>query len=153
MKKVYLAHSISSTGEFNDSKRVANEIRKLGYEVYAAAENDSINDKSNDPTPIDIYSGDIPRIKEGDILVVNLNGNLQDGTISEIGFVSGYNEALGEKRIEIIGYTSNARLLQPQFHKGIPSASANHLVLGMIEMWGEFVGGEKEMLEKLSKMI
>lgn len=150
-KKIYLAHSISTKGEFNDSKRVAQELRKIGYEVYVASENDSINDKSNNPTPIDIYNGDVNRIVECDIFVVNLNGNLQDGTISEIGVVSGLNEAR-EVKIPLIAYSSNARLLQPQFYKGIPSASANHLVLGMIDKWGSFVGSEESMLSTLKGM-
>ena len=160
--KVYLAHSISTTGEYNDSKRVANEIRSLGFDVYAAAENDSINDKSNDPTPLDIYEGDINEIINADIFVVNLSGGLQDGTISEIGFVAGWNEmlevsdmyieGLAHNTIPIIAYTSNARLLQPQFSDGIPSASANHLVKGMIDRWGEFVGDEEAMYRKLYEL-
>lgn len=159
MTKIYLAHSISTTAEFDDSKRVANEIRSLGFDVYAAAENDSINDKTREPTPLDIYDGDVYEILSADIFVVNLSGGLQDGTISEVGVVAGYNEvisldtgAYGPKAIPIIAYTSNARLAQPQFYLGIPSASANHLVLGMCEKWGEFVGGEAEMLAKLSEL-
>jgi len=149
--KVYLAHSISTTGEFVDSKRVANNIRDIGYEVYVASENESINDKSNEPTPLDIYDGDIDEIINADIFVVNLSGGLQDGTISEIGFVAGLNEGNDGKYadIPIIAYTSNARLLQPQFSDGIPSASANHLVKGMIDRWGEFVGDEEAMYRKL----
>lgn len=146
--KVYLAHPISTTGEFNDSIRVANKIRKLGYEVYAAAENNSINDKTNDPTPRDIYNGDVSEILNSDLFVVNLTGGLQDGTISEVGLVAGLNES-GRYYIPIIAYTSNARLLQPQFYEGIPSAGANHLVLGMVDKWGKFVGTEKAMLEEL----
>ncbi len=165
-KKIYLAHSISTKAEFEDSIRVANEIRKLGYKVYAAAENNSINDKSNDPTPIDIYNGDVSEIMDCDIFVVNLSGGLQDGTISEIGFVAGMNQwkkntegifeymgACVDDVVPIIAYTSNARLLQPQFSDGIPSASANHLVKGMIDKWGEFVGSEEEMLNTLSEGI
>lgn len=146
--KVYLAHPIATKGEFEDSKRVANEIRGLGYEVYAAAENDSINDKSNDPTPIDIYEGDVQQIINSDIFVVNVTGGLQDGTISEIGFVAGINERKlsVEEAIPILAYSSNARLLQPQHYKGIPSASANHLVLGMVDKWGGFAGDEDAML-------
>src|SRR5690625_837955 len=161
MSKVYLAHPISTRGEFEDSKRVANEIRALGYEVYAAAENDSINDKSNEPTPIDIYNGDVSEIMSSDIFVVNLSGGHQDGTISEIGVVAGVNEmrSMWAKEydvqytdIPIIAYTSNARLLQPQYYRGISSASANHLVLGMIDRWGEFVGSEQNMIKKLEDM-
>ena len=160
--KVYLAHSISTTGEFVDSKRVANNIRDIGYEVYVASENDSINDKSNEPTPLDIYDGDINEIIDADIFVVNLSGGLQDGTISEIGFVAGFNEmlevsdmyieGLAHNTIPIIAYTSNARLLKPQFSDGIPSASANHLVKGMIDKHGEFVGDEEAMYRKLYEL-
>src|SRR5690625_4658051 len=131
MAKVYLAHSISTRGEFEDSKRVANEIRALGFDVYAAAENASINDKSNEPTPLDIYEGDVSEILSADIFVVNLSGGLQDGTISEVGVVAGWNEGaytdsfkMTSRMKPIIAYTSNARLLQPQFHEGMASASA-----------------------------
>lgn len=158
--KVYLAHSIATTAEKTDSIRVASEIRKLGFDVYAAAENNSINDKSNDPTPIDIYNADVSELLSSDILVVNLTGGLQDGTISEIGVVAGYNEnmrridvSMGDKPRIIIAYTSNERLLQPQHFKNVPSAGANHLVLGMIEKWGSFVGTEKEMLKALNRLI
>src|SRR5699024_4422673 len=141
----------------------ANEIRRLGYEVYAAAENDSINDKSNEPTPIDIYNGDVSEIMSSDIFVVNISGGHQDGTISEIGVVAGVNEIvenvnetfdiLGAEIIPIIAYTSNARLLQPQHYRGMSSASVNHLVLGMVDRWGEFVGSEQNMIKKLEDML
>ncbi|WP_405101723.1 nucleoside 2-deoxyribosyltransferase [Oceanobacillus sp. FSL H7-0719] len=160
MKKVYLAHSISTKGEFEDSKRVAERIRELGYNVYAAAENNSINDKSNQPTPIDIYNGDVDEIINSDIFVVNISGGLQDGTISEVGLVAGWNEGAHADAFKmtsrvkpIIAYTSNARLAQPQFYKGIPSAGANHLVLGMIDKWGNFVDTEENMIEELKKRV
>ena len=153
MVKIYLAHSISTTGEFNDSIRVAKKIRELGFKVYAASENSSINDKSLDPTPKDIYNADISELLTSDIVVVNLNGNLQDGTITEVGAVAGWNEMNESTPIKIIAYTSNARLLNPQFYKGIPSAGANHLTLGAIDKWGEFVGSEQALLEKLKTMI
>lgn len=155
--KIYLAHSISTRGEFNDSLRVAKKIKSMGFDVYAAAENASINDKSNNPRPIDIYRGDVRELMTSNIVVVNLSGGLQDGTISEVGFVSGMNEMLeGKNQHEdvrtIVGYTSNARLQQPQFYEGIPSAGANHLVLGMIDKWGVFAGTEDNMYGELRKI-
>lgn len=176
-KRIYLAHPISTTGEFDDSKRVANELRALGYEVYVASENDSINDKSNDPTPLDIYEGDITEILKADIFVVNVTGGLQSGTDSEVGFVSGLNEASSATMragalnkpemtfyrllnrhpdnaiIPIYGYTSNARLLQPQYSDGMASASINHLVKGMIDRWGRWLGDEHAMLAYLKEVI
>lgn len=152
MTKVYYAAPISTTAEFNDSKRVAERIRALGFDVYAAAENNSINDKTNQPTPADIYAADMSELLSSDIVVANLTGGHADGTITEIGAVAGFNSAFGHALINIIGYTSNARLLQPQVHKGIPSASANHLTLGAIEHFGEFVGNEDAMIEALRRL-
>lgn len=153
--KVYLAHPISTKGEFNDSKRVANEIRSLGFEVYAAAENAGINDKTNDPTPVNIYEADIPEVLSSDIVVVNITGGDQDGTLSEVGATAGWNEAYQSDGavLPILGYTSSPRLQHPQLYKGIPSAKGNHLVLGMIEKWGEFVGGEEDMLANLKEEL
>lgn len=154
-KRIYLAHPISDTANYKDSQRVADELRALGYEVYVASENDSINDKSNEPTPLDIYEGDISEILKADIFVVNVTGGSQDGTISEIGFVAGLNENMlsVETPIPIYAYTSNARLLQPQFSDGVPSASANHLVKGMIDRWGKWLGDEQAMLAYLKEVI
>lgn len=149
MAKVYLAHPISTKGEFTDSIRVAERIRALGHNVYAAAENKSINDKSNNPTPADIYEADMQELLSSDIVVVNLTGGHADGTITELGAVAGYNTAKGYQAIKIVAYTSNARLLQPQVYKGIPSASANHLSLGAIERWGAFYGDEDAMINEL----
>ena len=149
MTKIYLAHSISTKAEFKDSIRVANLIRGIGFSVYAAAENKAINDKSNNPTPEDIYKGDVSEILTSDIFVVNLTGGHQDGTISEIGLVAGLNER--GANIPIVAFTTNTRLLQPQHYWNIPSASANHLVLGMIERHGTFVGDEHNLYEYLSK--
>lgn len=174
-KRVYLAHQISTKGEFTDSIRLADRMRdELGLIVYAAAENKSINDKSNEPTPVDIYDGDVTEIAKSNIFVVNISGGHQDGTISEVGLVAGMNivkkalqPILKKKLVKrlltkagisteitpIVAYTSNARLMQPQLHKGVPSAGANHLVLGIVEKWGEFVGTEDDMIEKLKELL
>src|SRR5699024_4447757 len=113
-------------------------------------------------TPIDIYNGDVSEILSCDIFVVNLTGGLQDGTISEVGVVAGINEIveninnshyyMGAEITPIIAYTSNARLLQLQFSDGIPSASANHLVKGMIDRWGTWAGDEKAMIAELKRI-
>lgn len=155
MTKLYYATSIATQGEAIDSMRIANNLRNLGYEVYVASENKSINDKSNDPTSDDIYEGDIPEILSSDILVVNITGGHQDGTISEVGVITGWNEHIKRSKgnvsdkIKIVAFTTNTRLLHPQFHKGMASASANALVLGMIERHGIFVGNERNLYEYL----
>src|SRR5699024_10690992 len=103
MTKIYYATPIATTGESVDSIRIANNLRQLSYEVYAAAENKIINDKSNDPTPADIYDGDVSEILTSDLFIVNLTGGHQDGTISEIGLVAGLNERCAN--IPIVAFT------------------------------------------------
>ena len=83
MTKMYYATNISTTGESVDSIRIANNLRQLGYEVYAAAENKAINDKSNDPTPADIYDGDVSEIITSDIFVVNLTGRSEERRVGK----------------------------------------------------------------------
>lgn len=153
--KVYLASSISQSYEKEYTKGLAKRLEDMGFEVYAAACNDKINDKSNDPTPLEIYEEDIRQLATSRILLVNLTGSMQDGTISEVGWVSGYNTAVEgiEDMVFIIGYTTNTRLLAPQFHRGVPSASANHLVFGMIEKWGIWAGSEDTMLDLMEDVI
>lgn len=157
IKRVYLAHPISNTYEAEASIKMAERIRReTGLVVYAAAENSSINDKTKVPTPKDIYEADVNHLDTCEVLVVNLTGGLQDGTISEIGFWAGMNHILynmTEAKFPIIAYTTNSRLHNPQFSQGIPSASANHLVKGMIDRWGEFVKSEDEVIQKLRELI
>ena len=147
MTKVYYAQSIATQGEFDYSIKVSNKIKELGYEVYAPALNNKINDKSNNPTPKDIYNGDVSEIINSDVFVINLTGGKEDGTLTELGLVAGLNETYHD--IYVVAFTSNKRLELPQFYKGIPSASANHLALGMIDKYGVFVGNESDMLRHL----
>ena len=171
--KIYLAGAISDKDAKEGQKETVRKLRQRGVEdIYAAALNDSINDKSNNPTPIDIYNGDIDRIKESDVFIVRLRGSGEDGTISEIGMVAGWNEMVEEhiefakeafppvawgepkiKPIKIIAYTTNERVMQPQFYKGMASGGLNHLVLGMIDRWGVFVGDEEDMLDYVKDMM
>lgn len=169
---IYLAGGISDDDRKQGQKKMAKRIRSLGYnDLYAASENDAINDKSNNPNPIDIYHGDIDRIKECDIFIVRISGAGEDGTISEIGAVAGWNEGMEElnrqleevakqlddpmwlenKRstIKILAYVTNERMLEPQFWHGIASAGYNHLVAGMIDRWGGLIGTREDIIKLL----
>ena len=111
MKKAYLAHPISTTGEFNDSIRVAERIEKetmipfaskpsgdyhleRKYSVYAPALNKAINDKSNNPTPQMIYEQDVDNLLSADVVVINYTGGDADGTVLEIGLLGGLVEGV-----------------------------------------------------------
>ena len=93
MKKVYLAGGISDIARKEYQRNMARKIRLAGaYEVYAAAENDSINDKSNNPTPLDIYNADISALRSSDMFIQTISGGNEDGTNYESGVIAGINE-------------------------------------------------------------
>lgn len=170
MKKVYLAHPISTTGEFNDSIRVAERIVKetmvkfgerpdgephleTKYDVYAPALNKAINDKSNNPTPQMIYEQDVERLLDSDIVVVNYTGGDADGTVLELGLLAGMFESA--KKIAtlptVFAYSSNQRAIIPQLHNGIASGKLNHMVLGAIDKHFTWLGNEDEVIECLKE--
>lgn len=155
--KVYYASSCSQIEDKEFSIKVNKEVASLGFEVYTPATNDSINDKRNNPTPRMIYDADMDRLQECDILLVNINGGHQDGTIFEIGAIclrNEYNEIFNLGEIEIIPFTRNQRLLDTQIHKGIASASVNHLVFGGVEKWShhERLLTYEEAIERLKEI-
>lgn len=180
MKKVYLAHPISTTGEFNDSIRVAERINHIyiydenseknmpKYDVYAPALNKAINDKSNNPTPQMIYEQDVERLLDSDIVVINYTGGDADGTVLELGLLAGMYEYMAYKksRTTVISgsyespnnlpavyvYSSNKRALQPQLHNGIASGKLNHMVLGAIDKYFTWCENEDDMVAKLSQL-
>lgn len=155
--KLYICHPISTTGEFNDSIRVAQRIEQLHndgeqkYEVYAPALNKEINDKSNNPTPEMIYEQDVDNLVSADVVVINYTSGRSHGTILEMGILAGLCEA-GVDLPKVFVYSSNKRMLQPQFWNGIASEGANHMVLGAIEKHFVWCESEDEMLYELEQM-
>lgn len=167
-KEIYIAGSISRPCEQMWHSDISRKLIDMGYSTYAPAENKSINDKSNNPTPLDIYNGDVEKLLSCDILLVELHGGKQDGTIWECGWACGWNERNEEinklfegefspfvplKNKVIFFYTSNTRLLNNAMWEGIPSESLNHLVLGGFMKFGRYLGSPDEMLKFLEGYI
>lgn len=94
---LYLAHPVADKANFHDSLRIANEIESISntdgsqkFKVYAPAGNKKINDKSNNPTPIDIYDEDMERLDTHDVVVANYTGVNSLGTLLEISTLGAY---------------------------------------------------------------
>lgn len=134
---VYIGAPISDLGQIAFVNMVANDLRFLGYKVYSAIEDESINNKENNPSPVDIYCNDIKGIEQSDIFVYVDSGGLQVGTNVELGYVLGRVESGSD--IEVIAFTHNKRLQNPQIEHGLPSASTNHLALGGILRQGDYL--------------
>lgn len=177
-KEIYIAGSISRPCEKKWHSEISQKLIDMGYSTYAPGDNESINDKTNNPTPLDIYNGDVSKLKSCDILLVELHGGKQDGTIWECGWACGWNErnevlngiidnmsriipeefvgtinSLKEKVKVIFFYTSNTRLLNNAIWEGIPSESLNHLVLGGFVKFGRYLDSPEEMLKFMENYI
>lgn len=177
-KEIYIAGSISRPCEQMWHSDISKKLIDMGYSTYAPAENKTINDKTNNPTPLDIYNGDVEKLLSCDILLVELHGGKQDGTIWECGWACGWNERNLEieecisklqkilpeeffyhlekqkrKNKVIFFYTSNTRLLNNAMWEGIPSESLNHLVLGGFMKFGRYLGSPDEMLKFMEGYI
>ena len=152
--KLYICHPISTTGEFNDSIRVAKRIEEVaGVEVYAPALNKEINDKSNNPTPAMIYEQDVDNLLSSDIVVINYTGGDADGTVLELGMLAGMYEVERMGKLPtVLVYSSNKRALQPQLHHGVASGKLNHMVLGAIDKHFKWCGDEGGMIRELQKL-
>ena len=179
--KAYNGCPIAEEGAKTLSVVTAQEIVEAGemhnekVDIFVPAVQ-PFNDKSKGaPTPRDIYLGDINQLKQAEVVFFNITGGMQDGTNSEIGVVTGLNEAtiadmvshklefdmfesknswlkaLSELLIISIAYSTSGRLAHPQHFYGIASASANHLILGMLDEWGAIYPTKQEMIDDLRK--
>lgn len=152
MKKelIYLAAPISTEGDVMYVNYLAKELRKLGYLVHSPIEDESINNKENDPKAEDIFNNDNGGIDSADIFLVVETGREQVGTHTELGGeLKLQSKGLSDR--ELIAFTNNFRLNQPQIQNGKPSASLNHFVLGGILQHGIFVEGMTDGLLEYMK--
>lgn len=150
--KVYLAGPIATEGDVMFMSKLEEDIRSLGFDVHAPHEDKSINDKSNNPKASDIFGNDGSAIDQADIIVAVESGREQVGTHTEIGKVIERIKLIRQGVLEVqdepdlIVFTSNFRLNEPQIEDGLPSASINHYLYGGIKEYGTWVNGMSEGL-------
>lgn len=101
-----------------------------------------------------IYEQDVERLLAADVMVINYTSGRSHGTILELGMLAGMYEMWMNSMPSIpkvFVYSSNKRMLQPQFWNGIASEGANHMVLGAIEKNFTWCNTEDEMIQELSR--
>lgn len=143
-EKVYLAGPIATEGDVMFMSYIAQELRELGYIVHAPHEDDSINDKTNDPKAEDIFKNDGDAIDEADIVVLVESGREQIGTHMEAGKI--IEKIKQGADLELIVFTSNYRVENTQIEDGKASASVNHYALGGYKEFGTWVDGMSDGL-------
>lgn len=93
---IYLAGPIFTQRDIDWNQKLANGIRKAypGSNLYLAQENKSINDKSKFADSKAIFDGDFARLKEADILIATISGDMPPiGTSCEVAI---YSEIIAE---------------------------------------------------------
>ena len=94
--KAYLAGPIFTQRDMDWNQKLAKGIRKAypGIELYLAQENKTINDKSKFADSKAIFDGDFARLKEADILIATISGDMPPiGTSCEVAI---YSEMIAE---------------------------------------------------------
>lgn len=94
--KAYLAGPIFTQRDMDWNQKLAKGIRKAypGINLYLAQENKSINDKSKFADSKAIFDGDFARLKEADLLIATISGDMPPiGTSCEVAI---YSEMIAE---------------------------------------------------------
>lgn len=78
MPKVYLAAPIFTERDRDFNTKLASEIlaKCPDMDLYLAQNNKSINDKTGCATSADIYVGDIRRLKQADMVITIMSGDM-----------------------------------------------------------------------------
>lgn len=100
-KQVYLAGDMLTYGAQRQRAYEADELRSIGYTVYAPQEDASINDKANavqDGLAERIVRNDTQGIMSSDIIVIDAHENGK-GTLVELGQIKG----MRDMAIDILG--------------------------------------------------
>lgn len=84
---IYVASPLSTEGDILFVNEVTEKLREAGLNVYSPIEDESINDKSNDPDPEDIFVNDYVGIEKADYVFLVETGREQVGTHVELGIV------------------------------------------------------------------
>lgn len=158
--KIYLGAGLFTQGDRDFNEKIAKAIRENGLgEVYSPAENMAINDKSNHADSVTIYQSDNEYLKETDVLIAVLDGDVVDaGLASEIGWFAHYAET-SERPKEIIGLFTDIRQGQVTEDKvkaldGLaesPFLYVNLYVTGAIKSNGTIVNSLDGLLLELVK--
>ena len=89
--KAYLANGLFSLGDRMVNEEIASQVRIRipGLELYVPQENNSINNKSNYASSLEIEQADTEKLLESDVLIAVIDGaEIDSGVAAEIGVFS-----------------------------------------------------------------
>ena len=150
--KIYLAGSLFSevevAGRWDEYHRAVKALPE--FEIFTPVAADYNQNKSDLPTPEDIYWGDFEEILGSQYVIFDMGSALDPGLNLELGIVCGLNHHLNNKIIPIAVY-SDIRLDAANQYE-IPSLGYNHMVVGAFDAHGHSVKSFDEALELIKKL-
>lgn len=161
--KAYLAAPIFTERDRNFNSYLEEEILKRCPELdlYLAQNNKSINDKTGCATSADIYVGDITRLKEADILITVMSGDLPPiGSSYEVAYYCGLCEQ--DPRRRIIALYDDSREANHTYSDAKRNAMIsgiaenqfpyiNLLAIGFVKKWGTIYRTSTELIEAVER--
>lgn len=161
--KAYLAAPIFTERDRMFNSYLESEILKLcpNLDLYLAQNNKSINDKTGCANSADIYVGDITRLKESDLLITIMSGDLPPiGSSYEVAYFCGLCEQDPKRRI--IALYDDCREASHTFSNekveamisGIAEnqfSYINLLAVGFVKKWGDIYFNSKDFIQAIKK--
>ena len=161
--KAYLAAPIFTERDRNFNSYLEQEILKLcpDLDLYLAQNNSSINDKTGCATSADIYVGDIRRLKESDLLITIMSGDLPPiGSSYEVAYFCGLCERNPTKRI--VALYDDSREATNTYSESKKNAMIsgiaenqfpyiNLLAVGFVKKWGIICHDSKELIQEVKR--
>lgn len=129
-EQVYLMGSVSTEGDIMYMTYLAEELRNLGYSVYAPHETESLNNDCENETDV---------IDESDVVVLVESGREQANTYIEAGKII---ERIKQGApLELVVFTSSFRVEDMQIKDNETHASVDHYALDSYKQAGTWING------------
>lgn len=161
--KAYLAAPIFTERDRNFNSYLEKEILKRcpDLDLYLAQNNASINDKNGCATSSDIYVGDVTKLKESDIVITVMSGDMPPiGSSYEVAYFCALCERNPSKRIIALyddsreGYHTYSDAKRDAMISGIAENQwpyINLLAVGYVKKWGHIYRTSEELIDAVER--
>lgn len=161
--KAYLAAPIFTERDRNFNSYLEAEILKRcpDLDLYLAQNNHSINNKTGCATSADIYVGDVTKLKEADIVITIMSGDLPPiGSSYEVAYFCALCERDPRKRIIALyddsreGYHTYSEAKRDAMISGIAECQwsyINLLSVGYVKKWGHIYRTSEELIDAVER--
>lgn len=160
MTNIYFGAGLFTQADRDFNGRVVERIRKVKLgEVYLPQSNSAINEKKNYANSIQIFEGDNEYLRNSDILIAVLDGDVVDaGLACEVGYFARMCETDNKPRMIIglltdirQGNVTNEKIEALEELAESPFLYVNTYVTGAIKSNGTIVDSVPELIDEIAR--